>query len=127
MTWLLQYDFRSCHNSVIQSIQWSHDRGKLILYTSAWKSTEKLVFFLNSFVLIYVYFQFQFTFILQCSFKSEPVNMIVWINSSHFQDTQSGYNDITFQEGFNFYCLSGGALDLFRNSLFSDFYAAFPQ
>ncbi len=65
------------------------------------------------FVLVYVYFQFQFTFILQYSFKSEPVNMIVivWINSSHFQDKQSGYNDndITFQEGFNFHCLSGGA------------------
>ena len=46
----------------------------------------------------------QFTFNLQCSFESESVNMIVivWINSSHFQDTQSGYNinDITFQEGF---------------------------
>jgi hypothetical protein len=56
----------------------------------------------------------QFTFILQCSFKSEPVNMvgIVWINSSHFQDKRSGYNDndITFQEGFNFHCLSGGVL-----------------
>ncbi len=57
----------------------------------------------------------QFTFILQCSFKSESVNIIVWIISSHFQDTQSGYNDndFTFQEGFNFHCLSGGALDHF--------------
>ena len=56
---------------------------------------------------------FQFTFILQCSFKSEPVNMIVWINSSHFQDKRSGYNDddITFQEVLNFHYLSGGALD----------------
>ncbi len=66
------------------------------------------------FVLIYVYFQLRFTFLLQCSFRSEPVNMvvIVWINSSHFQDTRSGYNDndITFQEGFNFHSLSGGAL-----------------
>jgi len=76
--------------------------------------------------LIYVYFQLQFTFILQCSFKSESVNMIVWINLSHFQDTQSGYNFITFQEGFNFHCLSGGVLD-FLIIGFSDFYAAFPQ
>jgi hypothetical protein len=54
--------------------------------------------------------------------------VIVWINSSHFQDTQSGYNinDITFQEGFNFHCLSGGALDRFVIA-FSDNYAAFPQ
>jgi hypothetical protein len=59
-----------------------------------------------------------------------PVDVVVfvWINSSHFQDTQSGYNDndITFQEGFNFHCFSGGAL-IICNSLFSDFYAAFPQ
>jgi hypothetical protein len=34
VTWILQYGFRPCHNSVIQSIQWLHDRGKLILYTS---------------------------------------------------------------------------------------------
>jgi hypothetical protein len=54
------------------------------------------------------------------------VNMIVWINLSHFQDTQSGYNFITFQEGFNFHCLSGGVLD-FLIIGFSDFYAAFPQ
>ena len=69
----------------------------------------------------------QFTFNLQCSFESESV--IVWINSSHFQDTQSGYNinDITFQEGFNFHCLSGGALDRFIIAPFSDIYAAFPQ
>ena len=55
----------------------------------------------------------QFTFNLQCSFESESVNMIVWINSSHFQDKRSGYNDddITFQEVLNFHCLSGGALD----------------
>jgi hypothetical protein len=52
--------------------------------------------------------------------------MIVWINFSHFQDTQFGYNIITFQEGFNFHCLSGGALD-FLIIGFSDFYAAFPQ
>jgi len=58
----------------------------------------------------------QFTFNLQCSFESESV--IVWINSSHFQDTQSGYNIITFQEGFNFHCLSGGALDFLDNRLF---------
>jgi len=46
--------------------------------------------------------------------------VIVWINSSHFQDTQSGYNinDITFQEGFNFHCLSGGALDRFVIAFF---------
>jgi hypothetical protein len=59
----------------------------------------------------------QFTFILQCSFKSESVNIvvIVWTNSSHFQDKRSGYNDndFTFQEGFNFHCLSGGALIIF--------------
>jgi len=68
----------------------------------------------------------QFTFILQCSFKSESVNMIVWINLSHFQDKQSGYNDndITFQEGFNFHCFSGGAL-IICNSLFSDFLCCF--
>ena len=62
----------------------------------------------------------RFTFNLQCSFESESVNMIVWINSSHFQDTQSGYNinDITFQEGFNFHCLSGGALDCFVIAFF---------
>ncbi len=68
----------------------------------------------------------QFTFILQCSFKSEPVNIIVWINSSHFQDKQSGYNDndITFQEGFNFIVFQE-ELWSFCNSLFSDFYAAF--
>ena len=62
----------------------------------------------------------RFTFNLQCSFESESVDMIVivWINSSHFQDTQSGYNFITFQEGFNFHCLSGGALDNFIISLF---------
>ena len=62
----------------------------------------------------------RFTFNLQCSFESEPVNMIVWINLSHFQDTQSGYdiNDITFQEGFNFHCLSGGALDCFVIAFF---------
>ena len=62
----------------------------------------------------------QFTFNLQCSFESEPVNMIVWINSSHFQDTRSGdnINDITFQEGFNFHCLSGGALDCFVIAFF---------
>ncbi len=73
------------------------------------------------FVLVYVYFQFRFTFILQCSFKSEPVNMvvIVWINSSHFQDKWSGYNDdITFQEGLNFHCLSGGAFDYFVIAFF---------
>ena len=71
----------------------------------------------------------QFTFNLQCSFESESVNVIVWINSSHFLDTQSGYNDnnITFQEGFNFHCLSGGVLDRFIIALFSDIYAAFPQ
>ena len=62
----------------------------------------------------------RFTFNLQCSFESESVNMIVWINSSHFQDTWSGYNinDITFQEGFNFHCLSGGALDCFVIAFF---------
>ena len=46
--------------------------------------------------------------------------MIVWINLSHFQDTQSGYNFITFQEGFNFLVFQ----EEFRivcNSLFSDF------
>ena len=73
----------------------------------------------------------QFTFNLQCSFESESVNMIVivWINSSHFQDTQSGYNinDITFQEGFNFHCLFRRSFGSFCNSLFSDNYAAFPQ
>ncbi len=72
----------------------------------------------------------RFTFNLQCSFESESVDMIVivWINSSHFQDTQFGYNinDIAFQEGFNFHCLSGGVLD-FLIIGFSDFYAAFPQ
>ncbi len=66
------------------------------------------------FVLVYVYFQFRFTFLLQCLFRSEPVDVvvIVWINSSHFQDKRSGYNynDITFKEVLNFYCLSGGAL-----------------
>jgi hypothetical protein len=64
----------------------------------------------------------RFTFNLQCSFESESVDMIVivWINSSHFQDTWSGYNinDITFQEGFNFHCLSGGALDCFVIAFF---------
>jgi hypothetical protein len=64
----------------------------------------------------------RFTFNLQCSFESESVDMIVivWINSSHFQDTRSGYNinDITFQEGFNFHCLSGGALDRFVIAFF---------
>ena len=64
----------------------------------------------------------RFTFLLQCSLRSESVDMIVivWINSSHFQDTQSGYNinDITFQEGFNFHCLSGGALDRFVIAFF---------
>ena len=69
----------------------------------------------------------QFTFNLQCSFKSESVNMIVWINSSHFQDKQSGYNDndITFQEGFNFHCLSGRALDRFVLAFFLIFMLLF--
>jgi hypothetical protein len=50
--------FRSFHNSVIQSIQRLHDRGKHILYTSTQKSTE-LVFLKNKFVvLVYVYFQY---------------------------------------------------------------------
>jgi len=44
--------------------------------------------------------------------------MIVWINLSHFQDTQSGCNIITFQEGFHFNCLSEGALDRFVIAFF---------
>ena len=31
VTWILQYGFRPCHHSLIQSIQWLHDRGKLNL------------------------------------------------------------------------------------------------
>jgi len=71
----------------------------------------------------------RFTFNLQCSFESESVDMIVivWINSSHFQDTRSGdnINDITFQEGFNFHCLSGGALDRFVIAFFLIFMLLF--
>jgi hypothetical protein len=51
--------------------------------------------------------------------------MIVWINLSHFQDTQSGYNIITFQEGFKLSLSFRRSLGLFRDSLFSDFILLF--
>jgi hypothetical protein len=85
--WKLQYGFRSCHNRVIQSIQWWHDRGKQILYTSIQKSTETGFSLKIEFLFWYMFsFNLQFTFILQCSLKSESVEVVVtvWINSSHF-------------------------------------------
>ena len=79
-------------------------------------------------------FNLQFTFILQCSLGSEPVEVVVtvWINSSHFsgfQDKWSGYNDndITFQEELNFHCLLGGAFDHFVVAFFLIFMLLFAK